>query len=185
MHRTIFILRKTVTSILPNMDMTLHLAVRTHGIDSPVPPLPQIKVLPRITILVNIHDRAIITISEAVIDTAYNELSVNAVGIQEPAPLRVIVPTPKIVQPSLLIEDIPAIPKGIQRAQRAGESASLADLLAPCIVQIGYHFCAGAVKEANDVALKVILVGIRCTIEQRHRRLVLGRNAREMLCTNP
>lgn len=88
-------------------------------------------------------------------------------------PFNIIIPTEEIVQASFLIENIPTIPEGLDRTQRAGQSASLADGLAPSIVSIFYHLGAVAVNQANDVALQVVQVSISSTVEKHHRRLVL------------
>ena len=85
----------------------------------------------------------------------------------------IVISTSEIIQPRFFVIDVAAIPEGIDRTQRAGECTSLADRLAPCIVSIGYHVGAVAVKQANDVILLVVEVSVGSTIERHHSRLVL------------
>ena len=79
------------------------------------------------------------------------------IGIKETPERWIEVSTPQIVQPSLLIIHIPAIPEGLDRTQRAGKRTSLTEHLAPCIVRIRYHFGAVVVNQPNDVTLQVVV----------------------------
>ena len=71
------------------------------------------------------------------------------IGIKETPERWIEVSTPQIVQPSLLIIHIPAIPEGLDRTQRAGKRTSLTEHLAPSIVRIRYHFGAVVVNQIN------------------------------------
>lgn len=79
------------------------------------------------------------------------------IGIKETPERWIEVSTPQIVQPSLLIIHIPAIPEGLDRTQRAGKRTSLTEHLAPSIVRIRYHFGAVVVNQPNDVTLQVVV----------------------------
>ena len=78
---------------------------------------------------------------------------INTVRIQEPRPLRVIVPTAQIIQHSLLVIHIATIPERIERSQRACHRAGFTQYPTPSIVLIFYYFLAIAVNQRNHVAL--------------------------------
>ena len=78
---------------------------------------------------------------------------INAVRIQEPRPLRVIVPTAQIVQPGLLIVHIATIPERIERSQRACHRAGFTQYPTPSIVLVFYYFLAVAVNQRDHIAL--------------------------------
>ena len=65
-----------------------------------------------------------------------------------------MVPSPEVIQPGLLVEDIPAIPEGIQRTQRSGQYAFLVQRLTPGIVSIRRHLGTRAVNQRNHAALQ-------------------------------
>lgn len=79
------------------------------------------------------------------------------IRIEKPIPLWVVIPASQVIQPRLFIVYIPTIPEGLDRTQRTGKRASLADRLAPSIVSIRYHFGAVTVNQTNDVSLQVVV----------------------------
>ena len=85
-----------------------------------------------------------------------------------------VVPTCKIKQSRLFVVDVTTITERLNRAQRAGHTAALANRLTPCIVLIFYNNAACAVKNGNNVALKVMHIGILGAIKLNDGRLVVG-----------
>ena len=55
------------------------------------------------------------------------------IRVNEPTPLRIIIPASQVVQTSLLIVDIASVPERIQIAQRADQTARAANDPASCI----------------------------------------------------
>lgn len=64
------------------------------------------------------------------------------------------------VQLRFLIVDIATIAERVAFAQRIGQRASGTQQLAPRVVLVFYYKRAGAVKNANDIALQIVDVGI-------------------------
>ena len=95
------------------------------------------------------------------------------IRIDKPTPLRIIVPTPQIVQPRLLIKDIPAIPKRLHLAQRFRQLASAPQRRTPRIVAVADDGIAILIQNRNNVALQALDVGIRRAIVHHHCRTVL------------
>ena len=75
-----------------------------------------------------------------------------AIRINKPSPLWVIVPTPQIVQPRLLIKHIPAIPKRLHLAQRLRQFAGTPQRCAPRIVAVANDGVAILIQNCNNVA---------------------------------
>ena len=68
-----------------------------------------------------------------------------------------IVPAPQIIQPRLLVVDIPPISERIELAQRACQRACRAQRFSPCIVLVFYHKDSVAVNNSHYIARKSIL----------------------------
>ena len=96
------------------------------------------------------------------------------IRIDKPTPLRIIVPTPQIVQPHLLIKHIPAIPKRLHLAQRLRKSPTLANRRAPRIVAVADDGIAILIQNCNNIALQALDVGIRRAIVHHHCRAMNG-----------
>ena len=60
----------------------------------------------------------------------------NTVRISKPSPLRIIVPTPQIVQPRFLVKHIPAIAERLHLAQRLRQFTGAPQRRAPRIVAV-------------------------------------------------
>ena len=75
-----------------------------------------------------------------------------------------VIPALNPVQLRFLIVDITTIAERVALAQRIGQRAGGAQQLAPCIVLVFYYKRAGAVKNANDISLQIVDVGIDNTI---------------------
>ena len=95
------------------------------------------------------------------------------IRIDKPTPLRIIVPTPQIVQPRLLIKDIPAIAERLHLAQRFRQLASAPQRRTPRIVAVANDGIAILIQNRNNVALQALDVGIRRAIVHHHCRTVL------------
>ena len=95
------------------------------------------------------------------------------IRIDKPTPLRIIVPTPQIIQPRLLIKDIPAIAERLHLAQRFRQLASAPQRRTPRIVAVADDGIAILIQNRNNVALQALDVGIRRAIVHHHRRTVL------------
>ena len=76
----------------------------------------------------------------------------NIIGINPSKLLRIIVPAPQIVQPRLLIEHIPAIPKRLHLAQRLRQFASAPQRRAPRIVAVAGDGIAILIQNCNNIA---------------------------------
>ena len=81
------------------------------------------------------------------------QLSKNIINIDESMPFSVAVSVFKVVQPGFFIVDISTITERVANAERTGKLAGRAQRLTPCIVLVFYYKRAGAVKNADDVAL--------------------------------
>ena len=95
------------------------------------------------------------------------------IRIDKPTPLRIIVPTPQIVQPRLLIEHIPAIAERLHLAQRLRQLTSTPQRRTPRIVAVADDGIAILIQNRNNVALQALDVGIRRAIVHHHCRTVL------------
>ena len=95
------------------------------------------------------------------------------IRIDKPTPLRIIVPTPQIVQSRLLIKHIPAIPKRLHLAQRLRQLTSTPQRRTPRIVAVADDGIAILIQNRNNVALQALDVGIRRAIVHHHCRTVL------------
>ena len=95
------------------------------------------------------------------------------IRIDKPTPLRIIVPTPQIVQPRLLIKDIPAIAERLHLAQRFRQFTGTPQRRAPRIVAVADDGIAILIQNRNNVALQALDVGIRRAIVHHHCRTVL------------
>ena len=95
------------------------------------------------------------------------------IRIDKPTPLRIIVPTPQIVQPRFLIKHIPAIPERLHLAQRLRQLAGAPQRRTPRIVAVADDGIAILIQNRNNVALQALDVGIRRAIVHHHCRTVL------------
>ena len=91
----------------------------------------------------------------------------------KPVPYRIIVSRTKAIESSLLVVNISPIPERIPFAQRISERTSRAQQLAPCIVLVFYNEGPSAVKQAHDVALQIVDVGIDNAVVADLRRTAL------------
>ena len=96
-----------------------------------------------------------------------------AIRIHEPSPPRIIIPTPQIIQPRLLIKHIPAIPKRLHLAQRLRQFTGAPQRRTPRIVAVADDGIAILIQNRNNVALQALDVGIRRAIVHHHCRTVL------------
>ena len=84
------------------------------------------------------------------------------IRIQEPSPLRVIVPALQIVQPCVRIVVIPPIPEGIKRADNPLLNRCRARLggnraVAPCVIGVRAYLGSVFRVDGDDVPLQVLL----------------------------
>ena len=96
-----------------------------------------------------------------------------AIRINKPPPPRIIVPTPQIVQPHLLIKHIPAIPKRLHLAQRFRQLTSTPQRRAPRIVAVADDGIAILIQNRNNIALQVLNIRIRHAVVHHHCWTVL------------
>ena len=75
-----------------------------------------------------------------------------AIRINKPSPLCIVVPTPQIIQPRLLIKHIPAIPERLHLAQRFRQFASAPQRRAPRIVAVADDGIAILIQNRNNIA---------------------------------
>ena len=87
------------------------------------------------------------------------------IGIDKSIPMGCIIPASEVVQPRFLIEDVSAITERIANAERVRKRTGRTQQLTPCIVLVFYNKIASAVKDADDVALEVMEVGVGCAVE--------------------
>ena len=109
-----------------------------------------------------IHYRIIITIRIHIVTQQSRPCADIPIRIQEPSPLRVIVPALQIVQPCVRIVVIPPIPEGIKRADNPLLNRCRARLggnraVAPCVIGIGAYLGSVFRVDGDDVPLQVLL----------------------------
>ena len=75
-----------------------------------------------------------------------------AIRINKPSPLCIIVPTPEIVQPRLLIKHIPAIPKRLHLTQRLRQLTGTPQRRAPRIIAVADDRIAILIQNRNKFA---------------------------------
>ena len=92
----------------------------------------------------------------------------------ESTPCRIIIPAPKVIESSFYVIDIPPIAEGLDGAQGGSEGTGGGEDFAPRIVNIFYHFSAGAVNQTDNIALEVMNVSILRAIELHNSGAVLG-----------
>ena len=109
-----------------------------------------------------IHYRIIITIRIHIVTQQSRPCADIPIRIQEPSPLRVIVPTLQIVQPRVRIVVIPPIPERIERADnpllnrcrtRLGGNRAVA----PCVIGIRAYLGSALRVDGDDVPLQILL----------------------------
>ena len=115
-----------------------------------------------------IHYRIIITIRIHIVAQQSRSGANIPIRIQEPSPLRVIVPALQIVQPRVRIVVIPPIPERIERADNPLLNRCRARLggnraVAPCVIGIGAYLGSVFRVDGDDVPLQVLLevVGVK------------------------
>ena len=115
-----------------------------------------------ISIWVISHNRIIITIRMHIVTQQSRSGADIPIRIQEPSPLRVIVPALQIVQPGLGVIVIPTIPEGIKRADnpllnrcrvRLGGNRAVA----PCVIGIRAYLGSALRVDGDNVPLQILL----------------------------
>ncbi len=94
--------------------------------------------------------------------------------INESPPVRVIIPTPQVVQSRFYIIDIPPVAEGLDGTQGGSKGTGGGEYLTPRIVGILDHFRATGVQDAHNVPLEIVNVGVLGAIELHNRRTVSG-----------
>ena len=89
-------------------------------------------------------------------------------------PAGVVVPAPKVVKSRFYVIDIPPIAERLDSAQSGSEGTGGGEDFAPGIVDIFYHFSAGAVNDSDNIALEVMNVSILRPVELYNGGAVLG-----------
>ena len=115
-----------------------------------------------ISIWVISHNRIIITIRMHIVTQQSRSGADIPIRIQEPSPLRVIVPTLQIVQPGLGVVVIPPMPEGIKRADNPLLTRCRARLdgnraVAPCVIGVRAYLGSVFRVDGDDVPLQVLL----------------------------
>ena len=115
-----------------------------------------------ISIWVISHNRIIITIRIHIVTQQSRSGADIPIRIQEPSPLRVIVPALQIVQPRVRIVVIPPIPERIERADNPLLNRCRARLggnraVAPCVIGIRAYLGSVFRVDGDDVPLQVLL----------------------------
>lgn len=88
---------------------------------------------------IDLHKRIISTIHKKIVRNEFPALTKHTIRINQPLPLRVVIPAPEPIQPSLLIVDIPTIPERIKFPQRTRHGAGAGQQPAPCIIVVFNH----------------------------------------------
>ena len=101
------------------------------------------------------------------------QFSQHCICLQESAQRRMIMTALQIIQTDGVIVHIVTITEGIVFAQIILAAAGDRNNLAPGIVLIPYYLRMPACQNANDVALKIVLVEETRVIEVRVRRLAV------------
>ena len=96
------------------------------------------------------------------------------IRINKPTPPRIIVPTPQIVQPSFLIEHIPAIAERLHLAQRFRQFTGTPQRRAPRIIAVADDRIAILIQNCNNIALQALDIRIGNSVVHHHRRTVNG-----------
>ena len=109
-----------------------------------------------------IHYRIIITIRIHIVTQQSCSGANIPIRIQEPFPLRVIVPALQIVQPRVRIVVIPPIPERIERADNPLLNRCRARLggnraVAPCVIGVRAYLGSVFRVDGDDVPLQVLL----------------------------
>ena len=115
-----------------------------------------------ISIWVISHNRIIITIRIHIVTQQSRSGADIPIRIQEPSPLRVIVPALQIVQPRVRIVVIPPIPEGIKRADNPLLNRCRARLggnrtVAPCVIGVRAYLGSVFRVDGDNVPLQVLL----------------------------
>lgn len=115
-----------------------------------------------ISIWVISHNRIIITIRIHIVTQQSRSGADITIRIQEPSPLRVIVPALQIVQPRVRIVVIPPIPERIERADNPLLTRCRARLggnraVAPCVIGVRAYLGSVFRVDGDDVPLQVLL----------------------------
>ena len=115
-----------------------------------------------ISIWVISHNRIIITIRIHIVAQQPRSGADIPIRIQEPSPLRHIVPALQIVQPRIIVVIIPTIPEGIKRADNLLLNRCRARLggnraVAPRIVCVRAYLGSVFRVDGDDVPLQVLL----------------------------
>ena len=117
---------------------------------------------------IHVHDRVIITIRIHIVAQQSRSGANIPIRIQEPSPLRVIVPALQIVQPRVRIVVIPPIPERIERADNPLLNRCRARLggnraVAPCVIGVRAYLGSVFRVDGDDVPLQVLLevVGVK------------------------
>ena len=121
-----------------------------------------------ISIWIISHNRIIITIRIHIVTQQSRSGADIPIRIQEPSPLRVIVPALQIVQPRVRIVVIPPIPERIERADNPLLNRCRARLggnraVAPCVIGVRAYLGSVFRVDGDDVPLQVLLkvVGVK------------------------
>ncbi len=73
--------------------------------------------------------------------------------IHKPAPARIVVPTPEVIQPDFLVVNISTIAEGIECTERRNHSPRFVRQSAPNFISIPHDIRAACVDNADDIAL--------------------------------
>ena len=118
---------------------------------------------------IHVHDRIIIPIRIHIVTQQSRPCADIPIRIQEPSPLRVIVPALQIVQPRVRIVVLPPIPERIERADNLLLNRCRARLggnraVAPCVIGVRAYLGSVFRVDGDDVPLQVLLkvVGVKC-----------------------
>ena len=120
-----------------------------------------------ISAIIRTDNRGILAICKLIV-------TANQIGIDETVDTRIVVPASEIIQPRLFVVDIATVTERIDLTQRACHGAGAADGASPRIVLILYHGSALVVKNGNNIALKVMHIGILGPVELNDGRPVAG-----------
>ena len=115
---------------------------------------------------INSEDRIVNAIGKLITADIYRSVFNGVICIDKPAPSRIVIPAPQVIEPRLFIIDISTIPERLHRTESAGEGTRLADRLAPSIVLVFYYLAAVCVNQRDDVALQVVQVGVSSSLNK-------------------
>ena len=119
---------------------------------------------------INSEDRIVNAIGKLITADIYRSVFNGVICIDKPAPSRIVIPAPQVIEPRLFSIDISTIPERLHRTESAGKGTSLAQGGSTGIVLVFYYLAAVCVNQRNDVALESVCASARI-LQGRQRKI--------------